>query len=104
MRNELDIQTLQRAKANAVAYFHANDTDHEFWEQCVEDIDDEIKCIGKEPDLKPARSRIKTTIWAVTIFVFVMLIYLCVGCNAVSGLGRDVTAISDGYMEMMSKE
>jgi predicted small secreted protein len=34
----------------------------------------------------------------------VIISIVCCSCNAVSGLGRDITWTSDGYMEMMSKE
>jgi predicted small secreted protein len=97
MRDELEIETLRRAKAGAAEIYEVDEADKDFWLQVNADCDAELIAISKEVP-KKARSRIKLIIYAVTIAV---LIYLCVGCNAVSGLGRDVTWFGEAGQEML---
>ena len=101
MRNELDIQTLQRAKANAVAYYHAQDTDQDFWEQCIQDIDDEIKDIDRqlnEPIFTKAR------IVAMAVVALILVLIALSGCETMSGFGKDVTWVSDRTQEALKKD
>ena len=82
MRNELDIQTLQRAKANAVAYYHAQDTDQDFWEQCIQDIDDEIKDIDRQSE-PPMYGKARLAVMA--IIILILLTILLSSCATLKG-------------------
>ena len=99
MRDELDIQTLQRAKANAVAYYHAKDTDQDFWEQCVQDIDDEIKDIGRQEVPEPMFSNARLGVMAV--IVLILLTVWLSGCEAAQGIGKDITWFGAAGQKML---
>ena len=100
MRNEkLTIQTLQIAKGNAVAFYEQGDESQDFWKQIIDDCNDEIIAISQESPLMYGRSRIIV----MAIIIVILLGIAAAGCNTVSGFGRDVTAVSDGFREQMAK-
>ena len=98
MRNELDIKTLQKAKGNAVAFYNACEEpeDREFWTQVIEDCDEEIKAISKEPLRQIDRVKV-----AMLIIILALIAFLVFGCNAVQGVGKDITWMGAAGQEML---
>ena len=45
---------------------------------------------------------LKRMVFGVNILALAAILF-CSGCNTVSGFGRDVTAVSDGFREQMAK-
>jgi hypothetical protein len=87
MRTELDIEVLQEAKGNAVKRYNAaaSDSDRGFWEQVINDIDDEIIDIQQEQEPLYNKTRIAVMI----LIVLVLLTIWLVGCCTVKGVMND---------------
>ena len=80
------IQALQSGKGRAVAYYHANDEDQWFWEQAIEDYDDEIIEQSKvEPMYGKAR------IGVMIIIVLILATVALSGCQTVKGSLGDLS-------------
>ena len=98
MRTKLDIQTLQRAKGNAVAFYNAAE-DKEFWQQVIDDCDEEIIEISKEKPLF-SKPRIVAILIVALILIALSGCQFASGCGkAVQGLGGDIQWLADGYIE-----
>jgi TRAP-type mannitol/chloroaromatic compound transport system permease large subunit len=96
MRDELDIQTLQTAKANATAFYHADDTDKEFWEQVVEDIDEEIVAISQQEKKQNTKAMIMLVIITILVLATIILTICCQTVKGVTGdAGWMLTKLSD---------
>lgn len=103
MRTELDIQTLQRAKANAVAFWHTNQS-QEFWEAVIDDCDEEIIAISRQEAPQPMYGKARLGVMAVIAIVLLSILFCSVGCKATAGLGRDITWMGEAGEEMLSYE
>jgi predicted small secreted protein len=99
MRTELDIEVLQEAKANAVKRYNAaaSDTSKGFWEQVINDIDDEIIDIQQEQESLYNKTRIAVMI----LIVLVLLTIWLVGCATVQGVGHDINWMGTAGQEML---
>ena len=105
MRNELDIQTLQKAKANAVAFYDQGDESQDFWEQVIEDLDEEIK------DIKDEQSARREGLAITACVVLILLTIWLTGCSKVcGGIGMICEGVGDGvsatgqFIQETSKE
>ncbi len=93
MRNELDIQTLRRAKANASNLHYHGDSDSEFWYQCVADIDEEIMDISKQEAPEPMYGKARLGVMAVIILI--LLTIALSGClKTLEGFSADLHHIT----------
>ena len=90
------IQALQSGKGRAVAYYHANDEDQWFWEQAIEDYDDEIIEQSKvEPMFGNAR------LGVMAVIVLILLTVWLSGCEAAQGIGKDITWFGAAGQKML---
>ena len=58
---------------------------------------------ARKREMEQERRMGKLKLLIIIINVAVILSIFCSGCNTVSGFGRDVTAVSDGFREQMAK-
>jgi len=67
-----------------------------FWHDIAE-------CAILRPEQEPNPKMYSKARIAVMVAIALVLLYLCVGCQTASGLGRDITSVSDGFMEQNAK-
>lgn len=89
MRTELDIQTLQQAKANAVQFYSQGGESQEFWEQVIDDCDEEIKEISKEREQDDRIIEALIVKFAL-VFITLLILYTVAGCQTFDGLKADI--------------
>ena len=83
MRNEQEIQTLQRAKGNAVAFWHCNDESQDFWEQVIDDCDEDIIEIANRKPPEPMFTRARLAV--MLVIALILLVIALSGCQTVKG-------------------
>jgi len=92
---ELELQRDLMLKANT---FVTDDDGHAVFQACIKSLSDEI-----EKREAKARRMIKAAVGSINILALASILYLCSGCQTASGLGRDITSVSDGFMEQNAK-
>ena len=104
MKNEQKIQTLQRAKGNAVAFYHCCDESQDFWEQVIDDCDEDIIEIANRKPPEPMFTRKRLAVMLViTLILLAVALCGCATAKASLNLGGAVMQDTGWALKKMSE-
>jgi len=93
------IEYVNKTKQDAMRFLAEAQEDVAIWTMVINECDSDLKAISQKRPPMYGKARI-TVMAAIALFLAILW---CAGCNTVSGFGRDVTAVSDGFREQMAK-